>query len=143
MAPCIVDTSTKAGTQKASALNLASIRKAIPAEAFVKSFWKSLGYMLFDYAAWATAVYFMSLLRNSTVWHEHVPFWLQCFVTFVYWNIVGFFMWCIFMIGHDCGHTNFCDSERFNDIVGHIAHGSILVPYHPWQVDLLFGLILS
>ena len=42
---------------------------------------------------------------------------------------------CIFVVGHDCGHGNFSESETLNDIIGHITHGSILVPYYPWQLS--------
>lgn len=135
MAPCIVDSNPKLGIEKkASALNLAKIRKAIPEEAFEKSFFKSSLYMLFDFCAWGCSMYTMSLLKNSSVWSE-LPFLMQIAASLLYWNIAGFFMWCVFMIGHDCGHTNFCNSEIVNDIVGHVAHGSILVPYHPWQLS--------
>jgi len=44
-------------------------------------------------------------------------------------------MWGIFVIGHDCGHSTFSDSEKLNDFIGHITHGSILVPYYPWQLS--------
>eukprot|EP01035_Chromulina_nebulosa_P018266 gene18266-23941_t len=38
-------------------------------------------------------------------------------------------------LGHDCGHGTFSDSELLNDFIGHLTHGSILVPYYPWQLS--------
>lgn len=53
----------------------------------------------------------------------------------MFWNVAGFLMWCVFIIGHDCGHGTFSDYEWLNDVVGHITHGSILVPFYPWQLS--------
>ena len=134
MPPCIVDSKTKVGTRASNALNLASIKKAIPDEVFQKSFFKSSMYMLLDYALWAGSVYAMHQLSGSAIWAS-MPQLAQFACTFVFWNVAGFFMWCMFMIGHDCGHTNFCDSILVNDIIGHLTHGSLLVPYFPWQLS--------
>lgn len=90
--------------------------------------------MLFDYAVWfgATyAIYYTS--QNGTF--QALPQYQQYLATFAFWNIAGFFMWCIFVVGHDCGHGTFSDSELLNDIVGHFTHGSILVPFYPWQLS--------
>jgi omega-3 fatty acid desaturase (delta-15 desaturase) len=59
----------------------------------------------------------------------------QVAVSVVFWNVAGFLMWCIFITGHDCGHGTFSDYEWLNDVVGHITHGSILVPFYPWQLS--------
>jgi len=134
MAPCIADQKTAVGVNASNALNLNSIRKAIPSKAFEKSFIKSLSYMIFDYIMWGSCVMLMLTLSKSEIYNNmHIVLQLACNI--LYFNVAGFFMWCIFMIGHDCGHTNFCNSVLVNDIFGHITHGSLLVPYWPWQLS--------
>jgi len=117
-----------------AALDLMAIKRAIPDECFVKSPLKATVYMLFDYGMIAASFYSMWTLSHSQQWAA-MPAWQQWAATGVYWNIAGFFMWCIFVVGHDCGHGTFSDSELLNDIVGHITHGSIMVPYYPWRVS--------
>lgn len=136
MPPCIVDAKTVEGKKANNALQLNNLKKAIPEEAFAKSLPKSLGYMIFDYVMIAASFYGFYTLNNSAVW-QTMPLWQQAIANVVYWNITGFFMWCTFMVGHDCGHTTFSDYEIVNDIAGHIAHGFLMVPYYPWQVRLL------
>jgi acyl-lipid omega-3 desaturase len=135
MPPQVLDESTPVGRETAKALNLQAISKSLPPEVFVKSLPRSLFHMAFDYTMWFGSAYAMSTLCNSPVWAE-LPFWAQALATLVFWNIAGFFMWCIFVVGHDCGHGTFSTSETLNDILGHINHASILVPFYPWQVNL-------
>mmetsp|Transcript_7379 Transcript_7379/g.10458 ORF Transcript_7379/g.10458 Transcript_7379/m.10458 type:complete len:384 (+) Transcript_7379:150-1301(+) len=134
MPPCIVDISTADGKRAANALQLNNLKKAIPETAFQKSFLKATFYMLFDYTMWFGSVYLAHTFCNSDTWAT-LPFWQQAVFSLLFWNFAGFFMWAIFIIGHDCGHTTFSDSDLLNDIVGHITHGSILVPYYPWQLS--------
>lgn len=116
------------------ALNLTKIREFIPKEAFEKSIIKSTGYMIWDYACWLGVTFFVYQLRHSSTW-ETIPFWQQTAINILFFNIAGFFMWCMFVIGHDCGHGTFSDYPLLNDILGHVTHGSILVPFYPWQLS--------
>jgi len=113
---------------------LADLRKSIPEEAFKKDFSKSLFYMGFDYAMWGAALFAMSTLVNSSIWPT-LPFIAKAASSLLYWNVAGFFMWCIFIVGHDCGHTTFSNNKVLNDFLGHVTHGSILVPFFPWQLS--------
>eukprot|EP00599_Poterioochromonas_sp_BG-1_P009166 CAMPEP_0173142474 /NCGR_PEP_ID=MMETSP1105-20130129/6105_1 /TAXON_ID=2985 /ORGANISM="Ochromonas sp., Strain BG-1" /LENGTH=388 /DNA_ID=CAMNT_0014055863 /DNA_START=50 /DNA_END=1216 /DNA_ORIENTATION=+ len=113
---------------------LNELRKAIPEEAFQKSLPKSLFYMAFDYSMWGLAFAAIRALKESEIWTT-LPFAAQAGASLLYWNVAGFFMWCIFVVGHDCGHGTFSNNKLLNNILGHITHGSILVPFFPWQLS--------
>jgi len=49
-----------------------------------------------------------------------------------YW-LIGMCMFALFVVGHDCGHGTFSNSELVNNVIGHVAHGFLLVPFWPWQ----------
>ena len=122
-----------------TSISLSDMRKAIPEEAFEKSLPKSLFYMFFDYAMWGGAAFAMKQLVNSSLWAT-LPFVLKAAASVLYWNVAGFFMWCIFVVGHDCGHTTFSNYRWLNNILGHVMHGSLMVPFFPWQVSTLESL---
>eukprot|EP00640_Fibrocapsa_japonica_P000112 CAMPEP_0113934398 /NCGR_PEP_ID=MMETSP1339-20121228/1733_1 /TAXON_ID=94617 /ORGANISM="Fibrocapsa japonica" /LENGTH=377 /DNA_ID=CAMNT_0000936189 /DNA_START=264 /DNA_END=1397 /DNA_ORIENTATION=+ /assembly_acc=CAM_ASM_000762 len=137
MPPCepqIDQAIAKNDTEVKSTLQLHNLKKAIPREAFEKSLIRSLFYLFFDYGMWLGSTAVIHALNNSPVW-EQMAFWQQAIATLVFWNIAGFFMWGIFVVGHDCGHTTFSNYDFLNDVIGHICHGSILVPYYPWRLS--------
>jgi len=53
----------------------------------------------------------------------------------VYWAAQGCVMTGLWVIGHECGHGGFSDSEIVNDIVGLIVHSYLLVPYFSWKTS--------
>jgi len=121
-------------TTKEKALQIMNIRNSLPKEVFVKDLSKSMYYMIFDYAMWFGSVAWMYSLVHSEQWAglpEYAK--IAAYVAFV--NVAGFFMWCLFVVGHDCGHGTFSEYEWLNDILGHIMHGSIMVPFYPWQLS--------
>ena len=136
MAPQIVDNGNMENVDRKiamKALQLNSLKKSIPEEAFKKNVYLGIYYMLVDYAMWAGSVFAIYTLTKSDVWAT-LPYWQQTMASILFWNVAGFLMWCIFITGHDCGHGTFADSKLVNDIFGHISHGSIMVPFYSWQV---------
>jgi omega-3 fatty acid desaturase (delta-15 desaturase) len=117
-------------------LRLSNIRKALPSSVFEKSLFKSVRYMLQDYAVIFASFIAIWTLTHSGLWVT-LPVVAKALASLAYWNVCGFYMWCIFVVGHDCGHGSFSNNRLVNDILGHIAHGSILVPFYPWQVHKL------
>ncbi|WCJ29167.1 fatty acid desaturase 3 [Euphorbia peplus] len=101
---------------------IAEIRAAIPKHCWVKNPWRSLSFVLRD-AVVVFCLAALALLFNS--WF----FWP------VYWIAQGTMFWAIFVLGHDCGHGSFSDSTLLNNVVGHILHSFILVPYHGWRIS--------
>ncbi|GMS96372.1 hypothetical protein PENTCL1PPCAC_18547, partial [Pristionchus entomophagus] len=98
------------------------IRKAIPKECFEKSLPVSLAYMVWDF------------ILLAFLYKIEPVFELAGIPGMIFWYfIVGMVLSCIFVIGHDCGHTTFSNYEWVNDLVGHFCHGMIFTPYWPWQ----------
>jgi omega-3 fatty acid desaturase (delta-15 desaturase) len=108
---------------------LDEIKKALPPSVFVKSLPTSLAYMAFDFAVFGSLMAAFLAFRNSTLAENALVYALG---SILYWMLSGFYVWCIFVIGHDCGHTSFSHSWVANAVCGLIAHSAILVPFYPW-----------
>ncbi|KAI8618123.1 fatty acid desaturase-domain-containing protein [Chytriomyces sp. MP71] len=108
-----------AAPEKAAKLTVGGLRKALPAHVFEKNLAYSLWYFVVDFS-----VIFMCLYTYTD--DMSLPMYI------VYANVLGLFMWCLFVVGHDCGHNTFSNSKPLNAFMGHIAHGFILVPFWPW-----------
>lgn len=119
--------------QSKAEFKLDELRKRMPPHVFEKSLTKSLMFMVLDFLLWGSSYYGMWHFTHSSLWFD-CPCFQKVLLSIFYWFVTGFFMWCIFVVGHDCGHGTFSKYELMNDVFGHLTHGSILVPYYSWQV---------
>ena len=101
---------------------LQDLKAAIPPECFQPSVLKSLYYFFRDIAI-IIGLYALATYIDS--WY----FWP------VFWIMQGTMFWALFVVGHDCGHQSFSKYKWLNDLVGHLSHIPILVPYHGWRIS--------
>lgn len=101
---------------------LADVRASIPKHCWVKDPWKSMSYVVRDLVVVFALMGIAFSLDSWGFW----PF---------YWFAQGTMFWALFVLGHDCGHGSFSNSNTLNSVVGHILHSSILVPYHGWRIS--------
>ncbi|CAM9152106.1 unnamed protein product [Chrysoparadoxa australica] len=107
--------------QLKSVLRMDKLKAVIPKECFEKSLPKSLFYMFRDFALIAGLQWLYPRYVEGN-WP----------LTLLWWNAVGFIMWALFVVGHDCGHTTFSNYPVVNAICGHICHAPLMVPFWPW-----------
>ena len=96
------------------------LRNVIPKHCFESNALTSLRYMAVD------------LMMFSTLIWTYPGSDANILTLLLYWNIYGFLGWCIFVIGHDCGHGSFSKYPLLNAVAGNVCHGILLVPYYPW-----------
>ena len=101
---------------------LGQLKAAIPPECFEPSIWKSLSYFFLDISV-ISILYAVAHTLNS--WW----FWP------VFWVMQGTMFWALFVVGHDCGHGSFSKKKWLNNLIGHLAHTPILVPFHGWRIS--------
>jgi acyl-lipid omega-3 desaturase len=53
----------------------------------------------------------------------------------IFWLLQGTMFWALFVVGHDCGHGSFSKLGWLNNLIGHLAHTPILVPFHGWRIS--------
>lgn len=118
---------------KKKTLDLSSLRSALPKNVFEKSIIRSMSYLFFDAFMIVGSTMVMYAFSNCAIWSS-MSLVTRALISVAFWNFAGFFMWSLFVVGHDCGHGTFSNYEWFNDLIGHICHASILVPYYPWRM---------
>ncbi|MFQ4146349.1 fatty acid desaturase [Chlorogloeopsis sp. ULAP02] len=102
--------------------SLGDLKTAIPAECFRPHTGKSLYYFFRD-------VLCISLLYVIALT------WDSWFFMPIFWVMQGTMFWALFVVGHDCGHQSFSKHKWLNDLIGHLSHTPILVPYHGWRIS--------
>lgn len=116
---------------------IGDIRRAIPEHCFSRPLTKSFGYLFWDLIIVAVLVYattFIDLVSDDMFGSTLGPILRQS-LWFVYWICQGCVMTGLWVIGHECGHRGFADSEFINDAVGLVVHSFLLVPYFAWQIS--------
>jgi omega-3 fatty acid desaturase (delta-15 desaturase) len=101
---------------------LADVRAAIPDHCFQPNTARSLAYALWDIGV-VTGLFLLAVTVDRWWFYP------------IYWVAQGTMFWALFVIGHDCGHGSFSRHKWLNNLVGHITHSFILVPYHSWRIS--------
>jgi acyl-lipid omega-3 desaturase len=101
---------------------LQDLKAAIPAYCFEPSVWKSLSYFFLDIGIIAG---FYAIAYKLDSWFFFPIFWL----------LQGTMFWALFVVGHDCGHGSFSKIKWLNNLIGHLSHIPILVPFHGWRIS--------
>ena len=101
---------------------LQDLKAAIPSYCFEFSTPRSLAYFFLDLGVIAGLYAIANYLDSWFFWP-------------VFWVMQGTMFWALFVVGHDCGHRSFSRYKWVNDLVGHLAHTPILVPFHAWRIS--------
>lgn len=105
---------------------LSEIKARIPPHCFRPNLYRSIYYVIRDFV-FLSIVYYGAYATYGTRYHNlYLP---------VFWFFAGFFMWAVFVLGHDCGHGSFSRYRSVNSAFGHFLHSLILVPYHSWRIS--------
>lgn len=114
-------------------VSLDALRKAIPPQCFVPSLERSIRWLVFDFANVLVAMYAHFTFAQSETFRASTA--VQVVSNVFFWAWGGFFMWSMFVVGHDCGHGTFSKYPLVNHCFGLLTHGFISVPYFPWRLS--------
>ena len=101
---------------------LGDLKAAIPSECFEPNQGRSLFYFFRD-------ILIISLLYTAAYYLD------SWFFMPIFWIMQGTMFWALFVVGHDCGHQSFSKKKWLNDLIGHLSHTPLLVPYHGWRIS--------
>lgn len=101
---------------------LQQLKAAIPAQCFEPSTSRSLAYFFLDIGIIA-GLYAIAAYLDAAWFYP------------IFWLAQGTMFWALFVVGHDCGHGSFSKYKWLNNLVGHLAHTPILVPFHGWRIS--------
>jgi omega-3 fatty acid desaturase (delta-15 desaturase) len=112
----------QAATQLSLPFTLQDLKAAIPDYCFQPSIGRSLSYFFLDIGI-ICGLYGLAYHLNSWLFFP------------LFWFAQGTMFWALFVVGHDCGHGSFSKSKWLNNLIGHLSHTPILVPYHGWRIS--------
>jgi omega-3 fatty acid desaturase (delta-15 desaturase) len=101
---------------------LKQLKAAIPTHCFQPSTAKSLAYFFLD----------VGIIAGLYAIAAYLDSW---FFFPLFWVMQGTMFWALFVVGHDCGHRSFSRYDWLNDLIGHLSHSPILVPFHGWRIS--------
>lgn len=114
------------------------LRRAIPAHCFTRPLTKSFGYLFWDLFLVGVIYYastFIPVVASDERFGATFAPLLRHVLWTAYWICQGCVMTGLWVIGHECGHGGFADSQLINDVVGWVVHSALLVPYFSWQIS--------
>jgi acyl-lipid omega-6 desaturase (Delta-12 desaturase) len=103
--------------------DLSGIRKSISPHLYKSNFLKAMLYMGVAIGFYIFCLTILSVTFAYNLWYLY-PF---------AWFIGGTGVTSMFVLGHDCAHSSFFKSNRWNDFWGHIALLVPLYPYYGWK----------
>ncbi|KAJ5403803.1 Oleate hydroxylase FAH12 [Penicillium cosmopolitanum] len=116
------------GEAEAKDLTYGAIREKIPAHCFERSAVKSLAYLFRD-------IVYASVLVYLALQIDYLPTPL---LRAGAWILYGFVQGCVgtgmWIIGHECGHGSFSESNSLNNFVGWAVHSLLMVPFYSWKI---------
>lgn len=101
---------------------LQDLKAAIPSFCFEPSIPRSLAYFLLDIGV-ISGLFAIAYRLDSWLFFP------------IFWVLQGTMFWALFVVGHDCGHGSFSKLKWLNNLIGHLSHIPILVPYHGWRIS--------
>lgn len=108
---------------------LTQLKQAVPPHCFQRSTIKSFGYLTLDF------VIVVSLFSGAYFileqWHLPIHFKIAGYC--LYWFLQGSILFGVWVLGHECGHSAFSESDLVNNVVGFICHSILLVPYFSFK----------
>lgn len=119
---------TDATYTRASTLDIAQLRSAIPKHCFNSSTWRSTSHVVLNIAAifvlFVTALSFSKELLGPIA---SIILW----VTYTY--LQGLMFTGVWVLAHECGHGALYRSTVANDLLGFVLHSVLVVPYWSWK----------
>jgi len=120
--------------------SLKEIRDAIPPRLFKRKTSRGLSFVARDIglaaAFWIAASYIDLTLAAIT---DHLSPLGTTVIRWAAWSVYWWFQGLVFtgiwVIGHECGHGAFSETQWINNTVGFITHTFLWTPYFSWRIS--------